>query len=266
LELAFHLTELKRTTWGERFSRYLSHDPSLKWKWVGTIEQWDTFDIKGSRLAEAIQARRHNKWPIYRAYRWLSLKELETLRNRMVLTLAKFRPTLFFAAIHKPQLMRETAALLHLRRIDRATAERVRTPVPIAYTLLQQRAALLVDYVYGDSEGALFLPDEQKGHEKEYPNIDLARRHYESLVERPPDYRLIFAKPLWVRTAELEIDREIVQLIDFCTYAVRKVFASLKWDTLWFREIELYLARHWTTGHWLNAGIVIYPREAPIPT
>lgn len=221
--------------------------------WKGS--KWEESEIKGSYLAQAILRRGQGKEPLRPSfYKALSGPTLEKLVTRLFNIIHRFNPRFYVVGINKDDLIKKSAGS-------------VQPPVGLTYAYLQVRAALLVSEVYGNSEGAIFIADEERNHERLFVGGEISRVREEVLttVHRRPDMGVILEKPIWVNRGELEVDREICQLIDFAVYIVGTAMRKGLWGEDWLQKLSPYLARHWTSGQVWDAGITIVPKPKRYP-
>ena len=217
--------------------------------------KWEESEIKGSFLAQAKLRQQEGKHPLRPSlYRFLSGPAVDKLVTRLFNIIHRFNPRFYVVGIKKDDL------------IDKSMGS-VQPPVGLTYAYLQVRAALLVAEVYGNSEGAIFIADEERNHERLFVGGEISRVREEVLatVHRRPDMGVILEKPIWVNRGELEVDRENCQLVDFAVYVVATALrkGSLRGD--WLQQLGPYLARHWTSGQVWDAGITIVPRPRRYP-
>jgi hypothetical protein len=219
--------------------------------WQGLA--WGDSEIKGRYLAAAAGRANRGRSPLEpRCYRALTSTKVRALVTTLFSTIDRFRPTFYFVAINKAELLRRWPATAF-------------SPVGIGYAFVQMRAALLVELVYGSDEGAMFIADQQTAHEKLFRlgEIQRIREQLASHVERPANMQLVIDKPTWVNKGELEVERENCQLLDVALYVVARAAATGSWRDPWLGRIAPHLARHWTKGTVWDAGIGIYPRPEP---
>lgn len=218
---------------------------------------WEDSEIKGSYLAQAIRRHSRGLTPLRpRGYAGLTGEQLGGLVDGLFNLIHRFNPQFYFVAVDKQQVLQRYDVSEH-------------SPVGLAYAHLQIRAALLIAEVYGQSEGGLFLADEQYQHESLFRigEITRVRQVVQSHFPRPAAIELVLDKPLWMNKGELPADREICQLSDFGLYIVGSAVAEERWgsDNRWLRRLSPYIARHWETGDLWDGGIALVPRPLEYP-
>jgi hypothetical protein len=216
---------------------------------------WKESEIKGSYLAQAVLRQEHGRSPLRPSfYKSLTGSAIERLITRLFNIIHGFNPRFYVVGIDKHDLLRKSSGS-------------VQPPVGLAYAYLQVRAALLVSEVYGRTEGAIFIADEERNHERLFVEGEISRVRDQVLttVHKRPDIGVILEKPIWVNRGELEVDREICQLIDFAVYIVGTAMKKGLWNGDWLQRLSPYLARHWTSGQVWDAGITIVPKPKRYP-
>ena len=139
-------------------------------------------------------------------------------------------------------------------------------PVAIAYAYLQQRLASLSEHTTIAVEPMLILADEQIEHEHLFRTgqVSDVRKNLQRAMHKAPDINNIIAKPVWIDSEEMEIDREIIQIVDLMLYSVRYGMLEGNWTHPWLVNMGPHFARHWGNGRGIgavwNAGITMYPR------
>lgn len=219
------------------------------------MSEWRESEIKGSFLAQAISRQERGKDPLRpRFYKSLRGPTLDRLVTRLFNIIHRFNPRFYVVGIDKNSLL------------SKGTGSH-QPPVGLAYAYLQVRAALLVSEVYGADEGAIFIADEERNHERLFVGGEISRVRDEVLttVHRRPNIGVILDKPIWVNRGELVVDREICQLIDFAVYIIGRAMLKGSWNEDWLERLSPYLARHWTSGQVWDAGITIVPKPRRYP-
>ena len=221
--------------------------------WRG--EPWKNSEIKGSYLAQAFRRVERGlavNWPA--GYQALDTKKLRELADELFKIYDKFHPRIYIVGAEKAGLMREFPEIKG-------------SAVGLAYAVLQMHAAKLIQEVYGRSEGGVFIADEQGNDERLFRRGDfLSARHLILQdAEVIPDFRLVLDKPLWVNGDELEVEREICQLIDFAVYTFARAITSGVWKGEWINRLIPYAARHWDTGVVWESGVSLLPKPAHYP-
>jgi len=232
-----HVAELK----GEFFPNW-EHSP------------WPHSEFKGKHLSGAIRRLENNLLPqTPRSYQQLSYKRVLDLIDGIFQIFRRFTPAFYFVGVDKQRLQSD---------FNDPTS-----PIAAAYVILQLQAARLVEGVYNMGEGALFVADEQNQHERLFRKgeVQALRNYVVGIAGSPPDMRGILDKPLWVNKGELEVDREILQLVDFAVYAVGSALVNGDWSHTWFRRLMPYIARNWSGDEIWDGGIVIFPPPASYP-
>lgn len=214
---------------------------------------WEETEIKGRYLARTAARLSASKTPLHpNGYRTLTGTKLSELLSSLFRIYRTFSPVLYAIGIDKQRHNARTGAAYD--------------PVAIAYAYLQQRLCGLADHTSHGEEGMLMLADEQRQHESLFRGgqIRSVRSSLQSAMHRTPDIGNIIAKPVWIDSDEMVVDREITQLVDFMLYAVSLGMIQGSWTHPWLENLGPHFARHWGRGKYIgavwNAGITIYPR------
>lgn len=216
---------------------------------------WADTEIKGRYLDQTFRLHEKGRFPSEpRGYASLSPDGLRKLLDSLSNLVHRFRPVFYFVAVDKQAMLDKYP-------------EEMRSPIGLAYAYLQQRAALLVEKVYGEEECAVFLADEHTQHEGLYRSGKMAqiREYVQSRAYRPAKMDLVLEKPIWLNKEEMPVDREITQLTDFALYQVGSAIIRKQWGGNLLPRIGPYIARHWSTGKVRDSGITIVPRPQRYP-
>jgi len=229
----------------------------IKQQYFGPVQQtqtWGNTEIKGRYLAQAAKRLSNGKPPLKPiGYQTLTSDSLDRLVDSLFRLYRTFSPVLYAIGVDKQR---------HLSIPRRVTYD----PIAIAYAYLQQRLAMLVEHTSSGEEGILMLADEQKEHENLFRNgqVSSVRQNLQARMHKAPDIGAIIAKPVWIDSDEMVVDREVAQLADFMLYSVRYGMVEGNWYHPWLEKLGPHFARHWgankTIGAVWNAGITIYPR------
>ena len=215
---------------------------------------WQDSELKGKHLAGAIRRLEKNLSPqTPKAYQQISYGRMQELIDRIFQIFRRFTPVFYFVGVDKQRLQDD------LRKPT--------SPIAAAYVILQLQAARLVEGVYNMGEGGMFIADEQNQHERLFRKgeVHALRDYVVGIAGHPPDMRGILDKPLWVNKGELEVDREILQLIDIAVYSVGNALVSGDWNQKWFQNLVPYIASNWNGDEVWDGGIIIFPPPASYP-
>ena len=215
---------------------------------------WQDSELKGKHLAGAIRRLEKNLSPqTPKAYQQISYGRMQELIDRIFQIFRRFTPVFYFVGVDKQRLQDD------LREPT--------SPIAAAYVILQLQAARLVEGVYNMGEGGMFIADEQNQHERLFRKgeVHALRDYVVGIAGHPPDMRGILDKPLWVNKGELEVDREILQLIDIAVYSVGNALVSGDWNQKWFQNLVPYIASNWNGDEVWDGGIIIFPPPASYP-
>lgn len=216
--------------------------------------EWGATELKGSylnRLVTTLQRGVISTKPS--GYGIIKTQAVaDNLISDLGLVFEKFRPMTFSITVDK-------------RRLLLTREEKVHDPVSVAYGLLHERVAFLLDKLFA-GESAIFIADQQAQHEKRFREGELnrVRRELVSKLAVQPDFNLIVDKPLWVDTALSSWDRELIQLADIVAYAANRCVESgtapQEPHLLW-KQIHRAMAVHWRYGTVAQAGFTVFPRS-----
>lgn len=223
------------------------HVVELKEQFFPGWEQQDS-EIKGQYLARATRLLEKGHAPTFpTAYSQLTHHSVQELVDGLFQILHRFTPVFHFVGVDKQQTL--------------SMQNGSGSPIGAAYVVLQLQAARLVEEVHGMGECGIFIADEQNQHERLFRKgeVQSLRDYVLSIAGRPPDMRGLLDKPLWVNKGELEVDREILQLIDFAVYIVGRAIVNQDWAHPWFSRLTPHIARNWFEDSIWNGGIVMFP-------
>jgi hypothetical protein len=211
---------------------------------------WKDTEIKGRYLHQAVTMTAAGRVPWQAGYQHLTAARARSLCRELARLFRRFRPIVYAVAIDKARHVRHNAP---------------REPEAIAYAFLEQRLALLVDDVYGDTEGALMIADDQQSHEKLFRSGRMlqVRTQITTGLPRQPNFDLVLDRPVWIDPQLHPLDREILQLPDIVCYGVAELLrtgARPAGDAHMWEQVVPCFAYHFTTGEVPDAGVSIYPR------
>jgi len=222
-------------------------------KW--TSKPWKDTEIKGRYVAHALDEITKGRTPKKpKGYIGLTKGAIDELIDSLWKVYNTFHPTLYAIGVDKQKELSVPRTVYY-------------NPIAIAYAYLQQRLSALSQHSTNGEEPMLILADEQKEHEKLFRSgqVNIVRRTLQRGMPNIPDIHNIIAKPVWIDSDEMEIDREITQLVDLMLYSVSRGMLHGDWAHSWLENLGSHFARHWGKAKGLgaiwNAGITIYPRS-----
>lgn len=230
----------------------------LKEKWLTGKGTWGDTELKGRHLQRTGERLRAGQAVVDpKGYRKLTSADFGLLRVELGRLWHRFNPMVYAMVIDKRELVAKDVRF---------------SPIGLAYTLLQQRLAQLLDRVYGTTEGCLLIADQQTAHEEFFRSGEMLRTR-QALTRRMraaqrPKFDLLLDKPMWIDPNLNVLDREIIQLPDIVAYSTAQLVQKGEPPTeAWcqWNKMSRQFVREWSTGFIEDAGITIYPKPAAYP-